>query len=44
MPSRFIKTTTTALVEHLAKYLAMRISLELFPSSASVSFYFHSIN
>ena len=32
---RFIKTTTTALVEHLSKYLAMRISLELFPSSTS---------
>ena len=32
---RFIKTTTTALVEHLSKYLAMRISLELFPSSSS---------
>jgi len=35
MSTRFIKTTTTALVEHLSKYLAMRISLELFPSSSS---------
>jgi E3 ubiquitin-protein ligase RNF1/2 len=31
--TRYIKTTSKALVEHLCKYLAMRISLDLPPSS-----------
>jgi E3 ubiquitin-protein ligase RNF1/2 len=34
MSTRFIKTTAKALVEHLAKYLAMRISLDL-PASTT---------